>query len=168
VPDWLSITIAVGGVLIAAAGLVRGEVRANRAQRDERRERSARQKAEAGRDALEATVQAPEVVVEYVGGGVDDYNRPGDVEVYLRLVNLGPTIAKDVCFGIRVDAWQGCATTVDGARVTPAVGVDKTLDGWLLLPQSLNVGEDPQQHITALWAEWHDKRGTAHKAAFEA
>jgi hypothetical protein len=159
-PDWLSIVLGVGGLIVAAAGVALGELRAHRAQADARRER-------AQRERIEAAMQAPEVVAELrslTDGGWDFSDRN---TVYLRLVNKGPTVATDVRFGVKIDEFGAAAIAQGGAQVHPALAPGEDVDGTVHLPESFEgLPRDRIQSHIVVWAEWRDKLGNGHTREF--
>src|SRR4051794_15299015 len=114
------------GLIVAAPGWALAARERKSRQGAERDHASERRQAERLRAALEAQLDRPELTVDYAGyrreeGGL------GRLLIQLELANKGPTVAKDVQFGVRIGAYEGAAGPAGRPKVAAAVSPSETL-----------------------------------------
>jgi len=144
----------VAGFVVAAIALVWGIYRDVAARRERRKRQELEDQLREQQEEHEAQIQRPEIIVTI--GTVARSERGTQVSVVL--TNKGPTLAREVTFGLRVYD-EELQTVLE----IPARGIDETVTHDIFLPQAVEermlAREDQLRGIAVPWARFSDKRG---------
>jgi hypothetical protein len=122
--------------------------------------------AERERAELQARLDAPELTVNYAGYG----REPGGLQrlmIKVTLTNKGPTVAKDVEFGVHVGSWEGQAGPSGIAHTAAVVAPGEQLVWPVLVPPEVERAQLRHQlrvdDEARPWIRFVDKRGELHE-----
>jgi hypothetical protein len=130
-------------------------------------ERRRRQRAEDEQAELQRKLDAPEVTVDY-GGYSREIGGLGRLVVKVVFVNKGPSVAKDVEFGVRLGSYEGKAGPGGHGKTVAAVAPNEVLNWRVVVPQSaearhLRADQLRVEDVALVWARFVNKRGIAHE-----
>jgi hypothetical protein len=139
------LAVGIAGVAVGAIGLAWGIVRHIAARRERAR-----------REELEAELQRPEVVVKLSAYGRES-NGLQRIQATVAVANKGPTMARDVRFGLKL-----YDDDVPAGEV-PVLGIDESQRASVFVPRKLEAQMRARrarlEDAAFAWARFTDNRG---------